>query len=77
MIDWIIKKVICGKINGLLKKYEKDVVRVQLTLREWLHRIYSLTACLESMLTKIDDGELTSDEVKEVGEEVKQLVQEW
>lgn len=77
MIDWIIKKFICGKMNGLLKKYEKDVVRVQLTLREWLHRIYNITACLESLLTKLDDGEITSDEVKEAGEEVTQVIKEW
>lgn len=77
MIDWLVKKVICGKVNDLLKKYKGNVAKFRETLKAWLWRIQKVTACLEGLLAKLDDNELTSDEVKQAGEEVTQLIKEW
>lgn len=77
MIEWAIKKIICGKINDLLKQYQNNVSKVKETLKRWIERIKKVLACFESLLSKIDDDELTTDEVKEAAEEVNSLVKGW
>ena len=77
MIDWIVKRVICGKVNDLLKKYKGNVAKFRETLKSWLWRIQKVTACLESLLAKLDDGEINSDEVKQATEEVTTLIKDW
>ena len=29
MIDWFVKRVICGKVNDLLKDYKNDVEKLR------------------------------------------------
>lgn len=77
MIEWIVKKVICGKVNSLLSEYKDDVKSVKNTLNVWIVRIKAILQCLESMLKKLDDNELSPDEVKESTEEIKILIKEW
>ena len=77
MIDWIVKKVICSRVNDLLKRYNGNVEKFRTTLKSWLWRIQKVTACLESLLAKLDDGEINSDEVKQATDEVSELIKEW
>lgn len=77
MVEWLVKKVLCSKVNDLLKKYKGDVGKVKDTLKTWILRIQKLMSCLESMLAKLDDDELTSDEVKQTTDEVTKLIKEW
>lgn len=39
MIEFIIKRVICSKVNDLLKKYKDNVSKVKDTLKTWILRI--------------------------------------
>lgn len=77
MIEWIVKKVVCSKVNDLLTQYKDDVKSVKNTLNVWIVRIKAILQCLESMLKKLDDNELSPDEVKETTEEIKTLIKEW
>jgi len=77
MIEWIVKKVICSKVNDLLKKYKDNVSKVKDTLKTWILRIQKMMSCLETLLAKLDDNELTSDEVKQTTDEVTKLIKEW
>jgi len=77
MIEWLVKKVLCSKVNGLLRKYRTDVDRFRANLKSWLVRINRITACLESLLAKLDDGEITSEEVKQASDDVTQVIKEW
>ena len=77
MCAWIVKKVICGKVNSLLSEYKDDVKGVKNTLNVWIVRIKAILQFLESMLKKLDDNELSPDEVKESTEEIKTLIKEW
>ncbi len=77
MLEWIVKKVICGKVNDLLRKHKGNVDNVRDTLKAWILRIQKLMGCLESLLSKLDDGEITSDEIKQATEEVTKLIKEW
>lgn len=77
MMTWIIKKVICSKVNGLLKAYEKDVSKARETLKTWTGRIKKVLACLEGALAKLDDNELTAEELRETGDDLAKVVREW
>lgn len=77
MIEWIVKKVVCGKVNGLLSEYKENVAGVKNTLNVWIIRIKAILQCLESLLKKLDDNELSPDEVKEATAEIQKLVKAW
>ena len=77
MVEWLIKRVVCGKINGLLKTYKGNVESVRETLRKWIERINKVLSCLESLLGKIDDEELDPEEVKEATSEIQAVIREW
>ena len=77
MIEWLVKKVICGKVNDLLRKHKGNVDAAKDTIKKWILRIQRIMACLESLLAKLDDGEITSDEIKQATEDVTTLIKEW
>ena len=77
MFTWFVKKVICGKVNDLLAQYKDDVESVKSTLNVWIVRIKAILQCLENMLKKLDDNELSPDDVKDINEEIKTLIKEW
>lgn len=77
MFEWLVKKILCGKINGLLNDYKGNVDKVRSTLNVWIWRIEKVLACLKSILTKLDDNQIDSDEVKDTVDEVTKLVKEW
>lgn len=77
MMTWIIKKVICSKVNGLLKAYEKDVGKARETLKTWTGRIKKVLAFLEGALAKLDDNQLTAEELRETGDDLAKVVKEW
>ena len=77
MFAWFVKKVVCGKVNDLLAQYKDDVESVKSTLNVWIVRIKAILQCLENMLKKLDDNELSLDEVKDINEEIKTLIKEW
>lgn len=64
MFEWIVKKVIVGKVNDLLKQYKSNVDKLRSTLSVWIWRIEKVLACFKSMLAKLDDNELDADELK-------------
>lgn len=77
MFTWFVKKVVCGKVNDLLAQYKDDVESVKSTINVWIVRIKAILQCLENMLKKLDDNELSPDEVKDINEEIKTLIKEW
>lgn len=77
MFAWFVKKVVCGKVNDLLAQYKDDVESVKSTLNVWIVRIKAILQCLENMLKKLDDNELSPDDVKDINEEIKTLIKEW
>jgi len=77
MIEWIIKKVIVKRINKLLdgRKQSVEVIRAKVAL--WLDRVRRVVSCLESLIAKIEDGEITADEITQAGNEITELVKGW
>lgn len=77
MIKWAIKKYIIGKVNSLLASRKGEVDKVGSTLSVWIGRLERILACLKSMLAKLDDGKLDSEEVDQAVADVEAVIKEW
>ena len=77
MFKWIAKKFIIGKVNDLLDEYKGNVAKVKSTLQLWLARLEKVLACLNKTLSKLDDGKLDEEELKQTVDDVTALVREW
>jgi hypothetical protein len=77
MIDWFVKRVICGKVNDLLKDYKNDVEKLRPILSKCIERMKKVLTCFESLLAKIEDNELDATEVQQTKEEITKLIKEW
>lgn len=77
MIEWIVKKVILSKVNGLLKTYSQNVDKVRDILKLWTTRLQKILSCFESTLKKLDDGELSAEELQQTSDEVMTLIKEF
>ena len=77
MIEWLIKKVILRKFNSMIDSNKESVEKIRSTLLVWISRIEKITGCLKSLLAKLEDNKIDSDEVKATASEINQLVKEW
>ena len=77
MIDWLIKKFVVGKLNKLLEKNKENVEKIRSTLLVWISRIEKILGCLKSLLAKLEDNKIDSDEVRQTTDDIKKLVGEW
>lgn len=77
MIEWAVKKIVVGKVNGLLMKYKSDVSKVREKLVKWTGRLEKALACFKALLSKLDDNQLTADECKQARSEISDLVKSW
>lgn len=39
MIEYIVKKIVCGKINDLLKTHKGNVEKLRVNLKVWIGRV--------------------------------------
>lgn len=70
----IVKKIIMRKINQLLKNYEKNVDSVSGIIKTWTEKLTVITTLLESAMDKIEDKELTDEEVGEILSELEAAI---
>jgi len=77
MIKWALKKYVIGKINDVLEKNKGNVLMLSETLNVWVTRLEKVLKCFKSLLAKIDDGKLDSDEIDEAVVDVEEIIKSW
>lgn len=77
MPECIIKRVVAKTVNKALKENADNVSKVKEVVTLWASRIKRVLFCLECLLAKLDDNEITPDEIKQAGEDIQQLIKEW
>lgn len=77
MFQWIAKRFLVGKLNDLLKTHQQGIDKLRATLKLWISRLSKILSCFESILEKLEDNELSSDELKQTVEDINTLVKEW
>ena len=77
MVKWMIKKYIVGKVNGLLEVNQANVVKTKNTIDTWIGRLQKILDCLKSILSKLDDNKLDSQEIDDSVAEIEKVVKAW
>ena len=77
MAKCILKKFILKKINELLSDYDTNVTKAKQALELWSTRAQKILDCLKKMLEKLEDNQVSAEEVEQAVDELKVLVQEW
>lgn len=77
MIKWIVKKYVISLANNLLKDYQNDIDKVKDILNLWIGRVDKILYTLRSMLSKLDDNQLSDDEVEKTIEEITTMIKQW
>lgn len=77
MWKWIVQKVIVGKINDLLDQYKDNVSKVSETLKVWIARLDKILFVFRSLLEKLEDNKIDSEEIDQTVAEVEQVIKEW
>lgn len=77
MAKCILRKFILKKINELLSDYDTNVTKAKQALELWSTRAQKILDCLKKMLEKLEDNQVSAEEVEQALDELKVLVQEW
>lgn len=77
MRKWIAKKFIVGTLNKLLDVNKDNVDKVKSIVSTWIGRLEKILACLKSILDKLADNQLDSDELEESVSEIQGVVKQW
>ena len=77
MLKWIIKKYLIGFVNDLLEDYVENVDKAKSTLNLWINRIDKILYTLKSMLSKLDDNQITDEEIQQSIDEITSCIKEW
>ena len=77
MLKFVIKRYIVNKVNSLLDEYKDNVSKVKDTLQKWISRIDKILFALRSLLSKLEDNQIDSDEIDQTVAEIEQVIKEW
>ena len=73
----IIKWWLCRKINSLLEQHKDNVVKVKSTVNIWIARLEKVLAAFKSLLEKLSDNQIDSDEIDQTVAEIDKVIAEW
>lgn len=77
MIKFFAKKYLIGLVNDLLEEYKEDIGHAKDILNIWISRIDKILFTLRSLLSKIEDNQITDEEVEQTTTEITKLIKEW
>ena len=77
MIKYIIRKWILNQINNLLSKYETNILTVRNTLTSWITKLELLITIFKRTLTRLEDNQLTDEEIDDTISDIEKTIKEW
>ena len=76
-MNCLLKSFILKQINKLLDQYKDNVGKARGTVNLWLSRADSLMNCLKGLSQKLEDSQLTDEELEDTLKEIENLVKSW
>lgn len=73
----IIKWWICRQVNEILEVNSTNVTKTKNTLDTWIGRLSRILDCLKSILAKLDDNKLDSQEIDDSVADIEKVVKQW
>ena len=76
-MNCIIRKFAIKQLNNLLETYKDDVTTARKNIDVWLNRAQAITKYLNLLSAKLEDNNLSEEELKSTIEEFKQMLEDW
>lgn len=76
-MNCIVRKFAINQLNNLLSAYKSDIDTARKNVNVWLKRAEAITKFLNLLSAKLEDNNLTEDELKSTIEEFKQMLEDW
>lgn len=76
-MNCIIRKFAIKQLNNLLETYKDDVTTARKNVDVWLKRADAITKYLNLLSAKLEDNNLSEEELKSTIEEFKQMLEDW
>lgn len=77
MIEWIVKRTLVGNLNKLLERHKDGICSAKETLKVWISRLDMILFAFRSLLEKLDDGKIDSEEIVQTVNDVKAIIKAW
>lgn len=77
MLKYVVRKFLMSKLNSILEKYQEDVLTVRNRLTSMITQLELVITAFKRVLTRLDDGKLTDEEVDETIADVDRIIKEW
>ena len=77
LIIYLGKKYVISGINDLLEKYKDNVTEISGTLELWIKRLQIVIEELKTILSRVSDGKIDDEEVKDSVKEIEKIVKDW
>lgn len=73
----IIKWWLCRQVNDILEVNQGNVTKTKNTIDTWIGRLQRILDCLKSILAKLDDNKLDSQEIDDSVADIEKVVKQW
>lgn len=77
MSSCILKRFVLKRLNGLLDAKKDGVEKARAQVALWTSRTKAVCAALESLSAKLEDNQVTPEELEAAVAELKALVENW
>ena len=76
-MNCIVRKFAINQLNNLLNTDKSDIDTARKNVNVWLKRAEAITKFMNLLSAKLEDNNLTEDELKSTVEEFKQMLEDW
>lgn len=76
-MNCMLRKFILKKVNEVLKEKKTSVEACKKTVDLWQSRVQLVLDAVKSLSQKLDDGQLSDNEIETFVNELKKTVESW
>lgn len=73
-MKWLLTKWAINKLNKVLAAYKDNVQLAMETLVIWIERLQKIIDNLKALCSRLQDNELTEEEIKDTVEDIKNTI---
>ena len=77
MKKWIVQKIILRELNKVLDRYASNIDSTKKILVVWIARLDKILYAFRSLLEKLDDNKLDSEEIDQTVADVEIVIKNW
>lgn len=76
-MKWLLTKWIINRLNKVLAAYKDNVQLAMETIVKWIERLQKIIDNLKALCSRLQDNELTEEEIKDTVEDIKKTINKF